>query len=159
MGITTPVHITGTAAINLRFGRAYLENSFGPETADLPQPFSVQYLNTSGSYVTNDQDDCTNFDTAKITLTSGTLNKSRTSVDPISGKFDNGTTRDMMLTAPGAGYQGSIDVEYDIDAWLKYDWNWDGVSIKAFTGNPSATATFGLFRGNDRIIYQREVNN
>ncbi|MFQ3339314.1 MAG: hypothetical protein ACI9VO_002101, partial [Colwellia sp.] len=23
--------------------------------------------------------------------------------------------------------------------------------------NPSATATFGLFRGNDRIIYQREV--
>lgn len=159
VGITTPVNITGTAAINLRFGRAYLENSFGPETADLPQPFSVQYLNTSGSYVTNTQDDCTNFDTAKITLTSGTLNKTLTSVNPISGKLDDGKTRDMLLTAPGAGNQGSIGVEYDIDTWLKYDWSWDGVSTKAFTDNPAATATFGLFRGNDRIIYQREVNN
>ena len=159
VGITTPVHITGTAAINLRFGRAYLENSFGPETADLPQPFSVQYLNTSGSYVTNTQDDCTNFDTAKITLTSGTLNKTLTSVNSVSGKLVDGKTSEMLLTAPGAGNQGSIDLEYDIDAWLKYDWNWDGVSAKTYTDNPSATATFGQFRGNDRIIYQREVNN
>jgi len=159
VGITTPVDITNTAGINLRFGRAYLANSFGPETADLPQPFTTQYLNTSGHFVTNDQDDCTSFDSTKMTLTSGTLNKSFTGVDPNSGQFDKGKTNVMFLTAPGAGNQGSIDLEYDIDAWLKYDWFWDGVSPKVYTDNPIATATFGQFRGNDRIIYQREVNN
>jgi hypothetical protein len=143
----------------IRFGRAYLENSFGPETADLPQPFATQYLNTSGSYVVNDQDDCTNFDSAKITLTSGTLNENLTGVNAITGQLDNGKTRAMLLTAPGAGNQGTVTVEYDIYPWLKYDWDWDGVTAKEFNENPNAVATFGVFRGNDRIIYQREVNN
>ena len=159
VGINSPVNITDTIGINLRFGRAYLENSFGPETADLPQPFSVQYLNTGGVYVMNVQDSCTHFDSNKITLTSGTLNKNLTSVNAVSGQLENGETRAMLLTAPGAQNQGTIGVEYDIYDWLKYDWDWDGVEPKVFDKNPNAVATFGLFRGNDRIIYQREVNN
>lgn len=159
VGINSPVNITQTAGINLRFGRAYLENSFGPETADLPQPFSTQYLNTSGNWVINAQDGCTNYNSDNITLTSGTLNKNLTGVNAVSGQLENGETRAMLLTAPGAQNQGTIGIEYDIYDWLKYDWDWDGVEPKVFDKNPNAVATFGLFRGNDRIIYQREVNN
>ena len=158
VGINSPVDITSTTGVNIRFGRAYLENSFGPETANLPQPFSTQYLNASGSYVVNDQDSCTNYDASNILLTSGTLNKASTGVSTAIGQLDSGETRAMFLTAPGAGNQGTINVEYNIYDWLQYDWSWNGVDAKVFNENPSAKATFGLFRGNDRIIYQREVH-
>ena len=50
---------------------------------------------------------------------------------------------------------------YSIYDWLKYDWNNidEGSDGLIYDDDPSATATFGIFRGNDRIIYQREVNN
>jgi len=159
VAIATPVDIMETTGINLRFGRAYLENSFGPETSDLPQPFSVQYLNSLGKFVVNDLDTCTNFDSSEIDLTDGTLEAAKTGVNVVNGQLESGETRAMILTAPGAGNQGTVNVEYDIYDWLKYDWDWNGVDAKEFDENPSAVATFGLFRGNDRIIYQREVNN
>lgn len=156
IGIKNTVDITATASVNIRFGRAYLENSFGPETSNLTQILSTQYLDTNGRYTINMQDDCTDFDKTKMTIDSGTLNKSFTGVDSDVvtglGLLDNGETRAMYLTAPGAGNQGNIGVSYDIYDWLKYDWNNNTVD-----DNPSAVATFGLFRGNDRIIYSREV--
>ena len=158
IAIIAPVDITATAGINLRFGRAYLENSFGPETSPLPQTFLIEYLNTSNSYVINDQDSCINIDSTNITLTSGTLNKDLTGVNSITEQINSGITRAMVLSAPGARNQGSVNVEYDIYDWLKYDWDWNGVDAKVFDENPTSIATFGLFRGNDRIIYQREVN-
>jgi hypothetical protein len=159
IGIESTVDITGTTGVNLRFGRAYLENSFGPETANLPQPFSVQYLNVSGKYAINTQDNCTTFDASEISLTSGTLDKNLTGVNTITSQLEEGETRAMLLTAPGAENQGTVLVEYEIYDWLKYDWTWNGVDAKVLDEKPSAVATFGLFRGNDRIIYQREVNN
>ena len=161
-GVATDTVITlNPVGKEIRFGRAYLANSFGPETSDLPQPLFMQYLNIAGIYVTNEQDTCTDFNASHITLTSGTLNKSYTSVNTVMGQFDDdlpdGETRAMFLIAPEAGNQGTIGVEYEIYSWLKYDWHWNGVAVKEFDENPTATATFGLFRGNDRIIYQREV--
>ncbi|MFT5812559.1 MAG: hypothetical protein ACI9VT_000294 [Psychroserpens sp.] len=142
----------------IRFGHAFLDNSFGPETADLPQKLSTQYLDASGRYVLNEDDNCTPYDAAnKITLTSLTLLASSTGVNTVAGQLVKGETRAMILTAPGAGQQGTIKVKYEIYPWLKY--NWDGVTPKSFDKDPTATATFGLFRGNDRIIYQREVFN
>lgn len=160
-GIATDTVITlKPTGRQIRFGRAYLDNSFGPETSRLPQPFAVQYLNTAGKFVINTEDTCTNFNTDNITLTSGTLDESFTSVIAANGQFDdelpNGKTRAMLLEITGSGNQGTVNVEYDIYSWLKYDWDWDGVSAKEFTDNPSAIATFGMYRGNDRIIYQRE---
>jgi hypothetical protein len=159
IAITNPVDITSTTSINLRFGRASLENSFGPEIANFTQYFSTQYLNTSGHYVLNKQDSCTKYDADKITLSSGTLDKKFTGINTVKGQLEEGETRAIILTAPGAGYRGNIDVEYDTYSWLKYDWSWNGVDIKLFEKNPTATATFGLYRGNDRIIYRREVFN
>jgi MSHA biogenesis protein MshQ len=109
--------------------------------------------------VVNEQDSCTKYDASNITLTSGTLNKSLTGVNAVTGQLDECETRAMILTAPGAGNQGTINIEYGTYSWLKYGWNWNGVDAKLFDENPTATATFGVFRGNDRIIYQREVFN
>jgi hypothetical protein len=157
IGITNPVDITNTTSINLRFGRALIENSFGPETANLPQKLSMEYLNASGRYVVNEQDSCTSYDASNIILNSGTLDKNLTSVNAATGQLEKGETRAIILTAPSAGNQGTINIEYDIYSWLKYDWNWNGVDTKSFDENPTAKAAFGLFRGNDRIIHQGEV--
>jgi MSHA biogenesis protein MshQ len=46
-------------------------------------------------------------------------------------------------------------VLYGIYDWLQFDWNNDG----AHDDNPSATATFGEYRGNDRIVYWRAIVN
>jgi MSHA biogenesis protein MshQ len=119
----------------------------------------VQYLNVSGKYAINTQVNCTTFDASEISLTSGTLDKNLTGVNTITSQLEEGETRAMLLTAPGAENQGTVLVEYEIYDWLKYDWTWNGVDAKVLDENPSAVATFGLFRGNDRIIYQREVNN
>jgi hypothetical protein len=161
--LNSPLLTLNLSGKEIRFGRARLDNSYGPETSDLSQPFSVQYLNASGTYVVNEDDGCTGFDSSNIRLTNGTLDQNRTGVNSVNGQLDddlpNGETRSMFLDAPEVGNQGTINVEYDIYSWLKYDWTWNGVAAKEFDENPSAIATFGLFRGNDRIIYQREVNN
>lgn len=162
VAISSPIDITDTAGINIRFGRAYLANSFGPETSNLPQPFFMQYLNDSGQFVTNTDDGCTLLvhdenipEDNNFTLEPPGF----TRVNNNSLTVVNGTSRNFYLIAPGAGNRGMVDVEYDIYSWLKYDWDWNGVDEKSFDDNPTATATFGLFRGNDRIIYQREVIN
>jgi hypothetical protein len=156
IGITSPEDITSTTSINLRFGRALIDKTFGPETEDLVQNLSTQYLTIDG-YVVNKQDSCISYDAGNIILTSGTLDKNLTSVNTVTGLLEEGETRAIILTAPGTGNQGTITVEYDIYPWLKFDWN--GVDNPLFDVNPSATATFGLFRSNDRIIYRREFSN
>jgi len=141
--------------VNFRFGRWFVENTFGPETSDLPVPMAIQYYDGS-SFVTNPLDSCTVFDAINLTIDDINLNPGTTSASG-SGSFISGTTRRVILSAPGTPHQGAVPVSYTIPSmpWLLYDWNGDG----NFDQNPTAVATFGLFRGNDRIIYQREVNN
>jgi MSHA biogenesis protein MshQ len=141
----------------IRFGRAYLANSFGPETTDLPQPLFVQYLDAVDHYKNTVDDTCTAFDSSKVALTTIDFDRSKTGVKTVSGQFFNGETKEIELLAPSDGIRGDLGVEYDIYPWLEYDWDWSGTGPKLYDQNPSAIATFGLFRGNDRIIYMREV--
>ena len=54
---------------------------------------------------------------------------------------------------------GQVEVIYDISDWLKYDWGYDDEGVDGlYDDNPRAVATFGIYRGNDRIIYQREIS-
>ena len=149
----------------IRFGRWVIDNTFGPETSDLAMPMYIQYYNGS-RFVINTLDSCTAFDgndDANFTLSINDLNEPLSSVllTPVSGSgtFALGLA-DLQISKPSDGSRGQIQLIYDdTPAWLRYDWSWNGVDAKEFDENPSATATFGIFRGNDRIIYQREVNN
>ena len=64
-----------------------------------------------------------------------------------------GGKSNIELAAPTPN-TGSGVVTYDAPVWLEGDYDGNG----SFE-NPSATATFGIYRGHDRVIYWREVTN
>ncbi|WP_440876238.1 DUF6701 domain-containing protein [Thalassotalea sp. PLHSN55] len=159
---TTDLSFSSIASntVEVRFGRATLANSFGPETSSLPQTLTMEYFDSANNFITNINDNCTAFNADNISLETGTLNKDEVELNSASGFVASGTTGaiELSVKAPAAGKQGSVTVIYDIYDWLKYDWS-DADSDDAPNENPSATANFGIYRGNDRIIYYREVNN
>jgi MSHA biogenesis protein MshQ len=66
---------------------------------------------------------------------------------PLGGDFN------LFLLAPGAGYDGSVDVTADVPYWLEFDWD------AALPGleDPTGTATFGIYDGDNKRIYTREL--
>ncbi len=141
--------------VEVRFGRMALANSFGPETANIAQFLSAEYFASSGLFVTNVDDNCSSYNSNNLTLATVTLNFALSGKNAVSGLFNAGVNSAIKLQAVPAGNQGQIGVTYSTFPWLQFDWNGNGV----YDNNPSAIATFGLFRGNDRVIYWREVNN
>lgn len=151
------INVTGTTdatptGVEVRFGRLVLENSFGPETSNFPQPMRLEHFDGAGFIATTDNN-CDSYDASKISLTNISLSPALTSILGATGNFIKGTTQAIGFEAPGAGNQGQIGVLYDSFEWLKYDWDNDGV----FDNSPSAVATFGLYRGDDRLLHWREI--
>ena len=147
--------------LGIRFGRWYIENSFGPETSDLPMPMYIQHWDGS-QFITNSLENLTPYDgtlPANYTLDNAGLNPAlNPAVVGVSGAGPLFVDGYGVLTVekPTDGSQGQIRLTYDTaPSWLQYDWDSDG----DYDNNPSAIAAFGLYRGNDRIIYWREVNN
>jgi len=153
---------TNIAGPEIRYGRLRMENAFGSELEDHILPVSAEYWNGS-DWLTNSADDCTTIGTTAFKFTNYTdrLNSGETSasiggVGAGSTTLVNGVSTAFLLTKPGAGNEGSVDVFLDkqkLDDWLKYDWDNDPATDDV----PTATASFGHFRGHDRIIYWREV--
>ena len=149
-----------SSGVEVKFGRWFVENSFGPETSNLVQPMYAQYLANSGQYVANSDDNCSVISTAsnELILTDGTLDKDLSGFNTITTLLSGGVNRSIELNAPNS--QGDINLEYSVPAWFQFDWsNIDGSNDGPFSENPKAVATFGLYRGNDRIISWREVGN
>ena len=140
--------------VEIRFGRLLLVNSFGPETSDLPQPMQIEHFDGT-SFVDSTDDDCASYDADKISLTNISLDPALTDKLGGTGKFSAGKTQAIELQAPGTGNQGQLGVLYAAYDWFKYDWDNEGT----YDDDPSAVATFGVFRGNDRIIQWREIFN
>lgn len=158
----------------VRYGRLVVLNSYGPETSPLSQPLLAQYYDGT-QFIQNADDGCTSLvagDFALVfadddssddsyTLTPGVL----TGISVDSGStdatlaytpFDSGSAGYSFGSGangvPGAGNTGSVITIVTAPAWLQYDWD----SAAAGDENPSGTATFGRYRGNDRVIYWLE---
>ena len=165
--VSNGIFTLNPTAPKIRFGRAQLENSYGPDTSDLPQTLSINYFTANG-YVLSATDTCTLYNSTNIALTNIDLGESKTAVKTlVDGKFTDelpfGETRSIILTAPTTGPTdiniGQVEVIYTISEWLQYDWAYDTEGVDGlFNDNPRAVATFGIYRGNDRIIYQREID-
>jgi len=56
------------------------------------------------------------------------------------------------VNAPGTPDTGEATVEYAAPSWLTGDYDNDG----SFE-NPQGTATFGVYRGHEKVIYRREL--
>ncbi|MCG8672038.1 MAG: LamG domain-containing protein [Pseudomonadales bacterium] len=149
--------LTPGGTIVQRYGRLNVENAFGPETEDLGQSVTTQYLN-AGSYITNTDDDCTQITTGMITIPGGSTTNitvgGGTSNLSFDGTFTDGDGN-FSYSAPGAGNIGSISIDFDLSSrpWLQFDWDADGSDDNP----PQKTAAFGQYRGHDRVIYWREV--
>ncbi|MBF7073702.1 LamG domain-containing protein [Glaciecola sp. MH2013] len=160
-GITDADGVSATSLVDasptgleIRFGRMTIENSFGPETANFPQTIALEHF-TAGGFVLSTDNSFVSYDPANVLLSNISLDPALSGVLGSTGNFVNGQTQNILLSATGAGNQGQIGVTYDAYEWLLFDWDNDG----DYDDNPSAIATFGIYRGNDRTINWREVFN
>ena len=157
----------------MRYGRARFVNAIGSELVDLKLPFTTEYyVDSASGFVGNVDDACTTGVTLSFSGFTNNLAAGETCViengspglsgeacavagpaglrwrePPLAGDFN------LYLQAPGDGNDGSVAVEADVPAWLRFDWD------AALPGleNPRGTATFGIYRGEDRRIYTREI--
>lgn len=142
--------------LDIYFGRWYIPNTYGPETSPLRVPMEIQYWNGS-NFVTNTNEYAQAVDAVDLDVTDIDLSPGITTPTG-DGFFASGVSRDITLSTPGEGKRGNVKIEYDVPSWLLYDWkNTDTFLDGPYTDKPSATATFGIHRGNDRVIYWREV--
>ncbi len=171
-------NITGT---ELRFGRLNLQSAYGSGLLDLELPIRAQYYAGDG-FVTNTEDQCTRLTVGNYTEPVQMQLKNEevdwryadqetdlAGRDPQGATYgreikstDSGTNAtldqgraSLILAAPeeedSAGYV-HVRANLKNHPWLQHDWSGDG----NYTDNPNATATFGIFRGNEHIIHQQE---
>ncbi len=162
------------ASLNLRYGRLRLQNAIGSQDRPLKLPLLAQYWTPSG-YQTNTLDSCSRIAAAHLSF--GNFRKALSAADlGSSGGFTlKQGMASLTLAKPGSGHRGSVDVAISLgasaaDASCLQPWapspvasaganlsflraNWCSASSSA---DPSARATFGLYRGSDALVYQRE---
>jgi hypothetical protein len=151
--------IVFTSGKSVRFGRIALANAHGSELSNLSMSLRAEYWNGIG-FIANTADGCTAVATANLVLTPspGTLTTTPTIANIPLTAGDAG----LVLSAPGAGNRGTVEVRLDLGAggaiapWLRYDWPADGLD-GVFDDDPVGLATFGIFAGDDPVIFRREV--
>ncbi len=158
---------------NMRYGRGRLLNGYGSELVNLALPFRTEYfVDAPTGFVPNIDDSCT----TPVSLSLGAFTENLVAGDtcvldvgapgdssegcaaagplalryrepPLGGDFN------LHLRAPGATNDGSTTATADVPDWLEYDWDASTPALE----DPTGTAVFGIFRGQDRRIYIREL--
>lgn len=131
------------APISVRFGRLRLQNALGPELRPLPVPVWAEYWNGT-AFARNTQDSCT---TIGAVTPGGVAPCTLTPVVSGVGTALSSGAGTLSLAAPGV--RGCADLTMTAPSWLKGRW-----SGATYTQDPTARATFGVFR--DRVLYRRE---
>lgn len=173
--VATAIEKFVTDGVEIRFARMVLENSYGSENSTLRAPLSVQVFDGTGFYTHTDESCLTALigDKKSGTKYSGNMSlwqyrlidiaSDAIQVDDteanISGVLDRGIQQQLFFSPPAK--QGTLEWEYEVPSWLKFKWDaLDGDNDGNFyDDNPSAMLSFGIYRGNDRIISWREVVN
>jgi hypothetical protein len=163
----------------MRFGRLAMRNANGSQLVPLPVQVESQYWlgAPTNAFVTNVADSCTTIAATNDAMGNFTsnLSGSPTCETAISnGGALSAGRRTLLLAAPGSGNNGSVDLTINLGASasgttcttaggapvaattanLPYlRGNWTG---GAYDQNPSARATFGVFRGSEEVIFVRE---
>lgn len=140
---------------DVRFGSLYLANAFGPETMPLSQRVEARYFDGNNFIVNNDDNACHSLLASNPPL----LSTGALAVLPrnVQQNITAGVGF-IRYNAPGLGNSGRLAVEYQAPTWLTTEYGTNG-DANDYEENPTATITFGQYRGNDRVIYWREVTN
>ena len=144
------------------YGRVRIENAYGPETEPVPQIFKAEYFDGT-AFTFNPLDNGTSYDlsnvnTITVTDTGDPVNNLTSTDSAISGAIsDTGLFSSGLFntnwSVPSSNRYGSYHFLYTVENWLKYDWNGSGDE------DPSGVVNFGQYKGNDRIIYWKEINH
>ncbi|RUO42834.1 hypothetical protein CWE15_05370 [Aliidiomarina taiwanensis] len=142
-----------SGVLSLRYGRMVLENIYGPEDENLNVLLRSEYWD-GAFFVKNLADNCTPISASNLAPVGASSIVSTPASAPgatlVNGDVQPG---DLYWQAPTAGdTPGEFEFEYQAPGWLLYDWGSGG------NENPTATAGFGVYRGNDRIIFSLERN-
>jgi MSHA biogenesis protein MshQ len=150
--------IAFSAGKQLRFGRAVLTSAHGSELLALAVPLRAEYWTGSG-FALNAADSCTAVPVGELSLAPSPPPLSTTPT--LSNPFAAGDAG-LSLSAPGS--PGYFDLAADLSSatgaaaeWLRYDWPFDGNSDGSYDDDPQCRATFGIYRGDDPLVYVREV--
>jgi MSHA biogenesis protein MshQ len=135
------------SSLNFAYGRATLTNNYGSVDESLLLPMTTQYWD-GNDWRINMADSCSTFDHNDIDESTGQLVSSQTGSTLLQGAYAG--REGMRLSSPNG--EGNFSVTYEVPEWLRWDWDQDGNADES----PSATVTFGVYRGNDDIIYKRE---
>lgn len=155
-----------------RYGRMAFRNAVGSELLNLPLTLQSEYfLSAAQGFTPNLTDSCTSGITLGFAGFGGNLASGETCVldsgspgssgegcavpapagqqfatPPVLGNYN------LVLRAPGSGNGGTVTVTAIAPSWLQFDW----LASAPGNENPSGIATFGVFQGSPRRIYQSE---
>lgn len=142
-------------------GRMVLIDTIGSELLTLIMPMQTQYYTSGGNgFTLNTLDSCTTFQGGVSSLILTPSSGITTTPSLSSNTFQQGNIN-ISLTAPNAS--GYVDIEANLTSnganlpGLQFNWPYAGSTDGAFTADPRGRGTFGIFRGNDRIIYSKEI--
>lgn len=175
-GVTSNDAAATEGTTDMRSGRAKLENVYGSELTPLTMPVKVEFYSDNtliydsstpatiaatqadDGFILNTDDSCTTYDATAGTLANYTGNLSLGETNVIGAVAESNGLLNITFSAPGAGNEGSVNLLADnISGWLTFPWGIDCDGDSVNDTGACGTASFGLYRGDDRIIYWREV--
>lgn len=145
-GVADSAQAAGAAV--LRQGRLRLVNAHGSELLPLALPVLAEYYNGT-SFVPHGADSCT-----ALALTDFSFVADPAGLPGANAFTPLAAGAGALNWTSGPGSPGAVTVTAELAAlpWLQFDWNAD-----ASYDNPTARATFGIYKGSERIIYLRET--
>lgn len=175
-GVTSLRGASIEGGVKVANGRVMMSNAHGSELLPLSLNATVQYYNGT-AWVTSATDTVTHISAANFALAfpSGTVSNPNNlaaceTVLSVAGTSPNFT---VGLSAPGIGNTGWTDLTLNLGnpagqqctapggagaistsadhSWLQFPWEGAGAI------NPTARATFGIYKGNSKFIYIREL--
>jgi hypothetical protein len=167
-----------TSSSSMRFGRLTIKNTHGSELLPLDFQLTTEYYDGT-NFIKNMADNCTSFtlandfsisdpaelncslttNTSPVTIGStGQVKAVMTNTTVTNGETEITISDDVDVTkGPGVGNTGYVEITSNLLTnlpWLRFKWDKTG---SAYDDCPSARATFGIFKGNSKQIYFREV--
>ncbi|WP_261885203.1 DUF6701 domain-containing protein [Vibrio pomeroyi] len=151
-----------TVQPDIRFGRMVLDDVGGNSVATITIPLRAEYWNGS-RFVLNEDDNATNVEASTsasdvIWSEDGSVTTTVTLAN--GGLVSDGESRNLTASqGTGVSIREQVQLWQNMDdiPWLRYDWDSDKVSDEANgEQDPSTVVTFGIYRGNDRVIYRGE---
>ena len=150
-----------------------LENSYGSEKSQLRAPLNIEIYDGS-NFITHSAESCLTalvadkksgakysgnmdlWDYRLIDIDTDAIQVGDTTAS-VSGTFELGIQNQLLFSRPDK--QGMLEWEYEVPDWFKFKWDAldTGSDNNFYDDNPSALLSFGIYRGNDRIISWQEI--